>query len=81
MTNHEESVSEVPVRMRLTMIRASCAPAGTCPTVYQTERDSVVIQGYAVAGEEAGIDLPEGELLVEIPADLLNEAADQIRRA
>jgi hypothetical protein len=67
--------------LRLKLVRTSCAPSGTCPTVYQTERDSVVVQGYAVAGVEAGIDLPDGELLVEIPADLLIEAADRIRRA
>jgi hypothetical protein len=66
--------------MRLKLVRGSCEDAGRCPTVYQTERDSVVVQGYALAGEEAGIDLPDGELLVEIPADLLIEAADQIRQ-
>ena len=44
---------------------------GSCPTVYRTERGTYVIQGYAVDGTRAGIDLPAGELLVEIPADLL----------
>jgi hypothetical protein len=33
-----------------------------------------VVQGYAVTADEAGIDLPKGELLVEIPADLLGAA-------
>jgi hypothetical protein len=86
MTNHEESVSAVetpavPVRMRLTPVRRPCGPSGSCPTVYQTERQTVVVQGYAVTGDEAGVELPDGELLVEIPADLLLEAADEIRRA
>jgi hypothetical protein len=34
-----------------------------------------LIQGYAVTGEEAGLELPTGELLVEIPAHLIEEAA------
>ncbi|MET0415746.1 MAG: hypothetical protein ABW022_06970, partial [Actinoplanes sp.] len=45
--------------------------SGTCPTVYRTDRDTYVIQGYPVDGAKAGIDLPAGELLVEIPVDLL----------
>ena len=48
---------------------------GSCPTVYRTDRGTLVIQGYAVAGEQAGIDVPAGELLVEIPADLIKDAA------
>jgi hypothetical protein len=79
MANHE--IPAVPLRVRLRPVHKSCGAAGNCPTVYQTERDSVVVQGYAVASEEAGIDLPAGELLVEIPADLLIEAADRIRHA
>lgn len=35
----------------------------------------LVIQGFAVSAKHAGIDLPEGELLVEIPSRLLFEAA------
>jgi hypothetical protein len=49
---------------------------GSCPTVYRTDRDTYVVQGYAVTADEAGIDLPAGELLVEIPADLLSAAVE-----
>jgi hypothetical protein len=49
--------------------------AGTCPTVYKTNRGTLIIQGYSVAGQDAGVDLPAGEMLVEIPADLLAQAA------
>jgi len=32
----------------------------------------LVVQGTPVSAEAAGIDLPPGEILVEIPEDLLN---------
>lgn len=35
---------------------------------------TLVVQGYAVSGELAGVDLPAGESLVEIPLHLLTEA-------
>ena len=58
----------------LEVIAGVCA-TGSCPTVYRTERGSLVIQGYDVSAAAAGVDLPEGESLVEIPLDLLLEAA------
>lgn len=48
---------------------------GTCPTVYRTDRDTVLVQGTAVTGTA----VPEGEQLVEIPRDLLLEAARRIQ--
>ncbi|GAA2634035.1 hypothetical protein [Paractinoplanes durhamensis] len=48
---------------------------GSCPTVYRTDRDTVLIQGYATTA----ITPPDGELLVEIPRDLLLEAARRIQ--
>jgi hypothetical protein len=35
----------------------------------------VIVQGYAVAPADAGVIVPEGELLVEIPVDILRDAA------
>lgn len=49
--------------------------AGQCPTVYVSGSGTLVVQGYAVPAERAGIQVPEGEMLVEIPLDLLTEAA------
>jgi hypothetical protein len=48
---------------------------GSCPTVYKTNRGTLIIQGYSVAGKDAGVDLPDGEMLVEIPVELLAQAA------
>ena len=49
---------------------------GNCPTVYRTDRGTVVVQGYAVDSEQAeGLTIPAGESLVEIPLDVLQDAA------
>jgi len=55
---------------------ANRCTAGSCPTIYTTGADSgtLVIQGFTVPAERAGIDLPAGEALVEIPFELLTEA-------
>src|SRR5215813_3483699 len=47
---------------------------GECPTVYVTDRDTVVVQGYLLRPEAAGVSVPDGEVLVEIPPDLLATA-------
>jgi hypothetical protein len=45
---------------------------GTCPTIYATDRDTVVVQGQQV--NDSDVTLGPGEVLVEIPADLLKQA-------
>lgn len=52
--------------------------AGTCPTVYKTNRGTLVVQGYAVTGADVGVDVPPGELLVEIPVDLFQQATSKV---
>lgn len=59
--------------LSLELVTTLCG-GGTCPTVYRTNRGTLVVQGYTVTPADAGIDLPDGELLVEIPADLLAAA-------
>jgi hypothetical protein len=63
--------------LRLTTISASCT-GGSCPTIYQSDRGTLVVQGYAVSAERAGVSLPTGELLVEIPVELLTNAARNV---
>jgi hypothetical protein len=58
---------------------ASVCSDASCPTVYVTNRGSLVIQGYPVSASEAGIDLPPSELLLEIPQGLLESAAQALR--
>jgi hypothetical protein len=66
-----------PSRLDLELVTTLCG-GGSCPTVYRTNRGTLVVQGYAVG--DAGVDLPAGELLVEIPADLLAAAAEAARQ-
>ena len=58
----------------LRLVTKLCGSAA-CPTVYQSDRGTLVVQGYAVPAEVAGFELPEGELMVEIPVELLKQAA------
>jgi hypothetical protein len=55
--------------MRLTEIAGACKD-NDCPTVYTTDRSTVAVQGYTV--DKA---TPEGESIVEIPTEVLLEAA------
>lgn len=49
---------------------------GNCPTIYRSDRGTLVIQGYTVDSADAeGLNLPAGESLVEIPLDVLQDAA------
>jgi hypothetical protein len=63
------------VPLDLQLVTKLCG-GGHCPTVYRTNRGTVVVQGYAVPLDSAEIDLPPGELLVEIPAELLQQACE-----
>ena len=51
---------------------------GDSPTLYATDRDSYIIQGYAVTDDEilAKLDIPAGETVVEIYAGLLGFLAE-----
>lgn len=63
--------------MRVTKIGGGCEDS-TCPTVYATDRDTLVVQGYVVEDAEAlaGLNLPAGESAVEIPRSLLEALGD-----
>ena len=58
---------------KLTLVTSLCG-TGSCPTVYRTDRGTLVVQGYTVSAEQADLDLPAGEQLVEIPMELLAAA-------
>ena len=59
--------------MGLQVVASSCN-AGSCPTIYRTDHGTLMVQGYLVT-KQTGVDLPDGEMLVEIPVELLAEAA------
>lgn len=62
--------------MRLTLLGTD-SQAGRCPTLYATDRDTYVIQGWTVTDPEALADLQnvlDGETFVEVPKALLRFA-------
>lgn len=60
--------------MRLTLVGKDPAshPNGS-PTVYRTDRNTWVVQGWTVTDPEAlaQLDIPDGETCVEIPDRLI----------
>ena len=52
---------------------------GSCPTVFMTDRDTIVVQGYRLAPDDScALTVPEGETIVEIPMSLLVTAAARL---
>lgn len=45
---------------------------GDCPTLYATDRDTLLVQGETPA--DHGLKIPECETLVEIPMELIRKA-------
>jgi hypothetical protein len=58
--------------LKLTKISDGCENRN-CPAVYETDRGTLVVQGYVLSDSEAlkQIGLPEGESAVEVPTELL----------
>jgi hypothetical protein len=58
--------------VKLRHIKGDC-DTGPCPTLYETDRGSLIVQGYIVDDREAleALRLPVGETAVEIPRELL----------
>jgi hypothetical protein len=54
-------------------VLASCS-GGHCPTIFSTGRGTVIVQGNIVNPQAAGVEVPDGEQLVEVPHDLLVRA-------
>ncbi|MFG1943113.1 hypothetical protein [Nonomuraea sp. NPDC048826] len=56
----------------------STSEAGACPTLYETDRGTIVVQGLRVTDAEALADLRDvldGETAVEVPRELITEIA------
>ena len=61
--------------MKLTFLGMS-SKDGECPTLYATDRDTYVIQGWKVTDPYAlaTMDIPERETAIEVPRELLGFA-------
>ena len=78
MGKHTETGSTSPTgRPTLELLGTLCGN-GTCPTVYRTNRGTLIVQGRTVPSGEAGVDPPDGESLVEIPEELLTAVLAQL---
>ncbi|MEV4283672.1 hypothetical protein [Actinoplanes xinjiangensis] len=71
--NTDDELPTAPSFGPLQVVANKCT-AGHCPTVYSTSYGTVVVQGYTVQPASAGVTVPDGECLVEVPVDLLTEA-------
>lgn len=62
--------------MKLTFL-GTTSQGGSCPTLFATDRDTYVIQGYRVLDAEAlaQLDIPDHETCIEVPKALLKFAA------
>jgi hypothetical protein len=64
--------------MKLTFIRkTSLSGDSNCPSLYRTDRDTFIVQGWRVTDPAAlaQLDIPGHETVVEVPADVLAEIA------
>ncbi|MGN9842371.1 hypothetical protein ACTMTI_30035 [Nonomuraea sp. H19] len=59
----------------------STSEAGACPTLYETDRGTIVVQGLELTDAEALADLRDvldGETAVEVPRELITEIARRV---
>ncbi|OAA27083.1 hypothetical protein UG55_101099 [Frankia sp. EI5c] len=63
--------------MRLTPLTAVCSGSG-CPAVFLSDSGAVVVQGDHVDPSPLTVRLSPGEVLVQIPRDVLLAAARSI---
>ena len=65
--------------MEMRFIAADCKLGG-CPTLYATDRDTVVVQGFLITDPSAlaTLHLPPDESAVEIPRSLIVRAAAEL---
>lgn len=64
------------VLMQLRKVSGDCED-GDCPTVYMSDRGTVVFQGAVVTSTE-GLRLKPGEQAVELPLDVVRSALPQL---
>lgn len=60
-------------RLTVRRLAGDCEEEGICPTVYVSDRSTLVLQGPDATGAD-GVVLGPGELAVELSVDLLKDA-------
>jgi hypothetical protein len=67
--------------VHLTFIRKTAlSNEDNCPSLYRTDRDTFIVQGWRVTDPETlrQLDIPGHETVVEVPCDVLAEIARAI---
>jgi hypothetical protein len=59
--------------VEVTQVAKVACESSACPTIFATDRGTVLVQGYRVP--DVRLDVPAGEYLVEIPRSLLVDGA------
>jgi hypothetical protein len=61
--------------VKLVQVRGDCNDGKACPSLYRTDRGSVLARGLKVTDAEAleALGLPDHETVVELPAEMLAE--------
>jgi hypothetical protein len=64
--------------VKLTLVRGTC-PDNTCPSLFETDRGTVVVQGAVVTDADAllALNLPPDESAVEVPRALIFGPAER----
>jgi hypothetical protein len=68
-----DDTSLTPQLAKPPRVVANLCSGGSCPTIYETDQGTLIVQGYKTL-DDTGVEVPEGEALVEIPLELLAEA-------
>lgn len=68
------------MKLQILHTTANCADT-SCPTIYKDEAGNFVIQGFVMQPtEKAGIQIPQGEDAIRVPADFLQAFIDKMKQ-
>jgi hypothetical protein len=67
-------------KRKLKVVSILCGAKLICPTIYETDSGSFVIQGFQIDKDtRSQLPIPDGEDAVEIPKELLIEALKKVK--
>lgn len=61
--------------MKIVQLAKVACDTGACPTIFATDRGTVLVQGYIPGAGAVLPNVPDGEFMVEIPRGLLLDGA------
>jgi len=66
--------------MQLSLLSNDCYPNKTCPAVYDTDTDDLLVQGRQVTDPAAlaALEVPEHETVALVPRSVVYEAARRL---